>query len=197
MSGLKGWKKLIGAMLGSLLLLVGGVGMAWPSAALAARAPARVIVRGTIASVDAKARTLTVKTVKGEMVEVVGTDRTVLLVVGIRQPTWDDLHPDERVLVVGTRTDNRVEALRIGVRPAIRTFHGTIAEIQGNRLVVQTSRGKINLLTDNRTRFRIPGVKSPSLKAFQVGDRVNALAVGHFDDTWYVTLMSLVHRARR
>jgi len=190
------WKKWIGWVLGSLLLFSGGVGMTWPPAALAARAPARVIVRGTIVKVDAKARTLTVKTAKGETVEVAGTDRTVLLVIGVRQPTWDDLHPDERVLVVGTRTDGRVEALRIGVRPAIQTFRGTIAEIQGSRLVVQTAKGKVNLLTDGRTRLIVPGVKSPSLKDLRVGDRIAALAAGHFDDTWYASLVRLVRRAR-
>ncbi|GBD09670.1 hypothetical protein HRbin22_01928 [Candidatus Thermoflexus japonica] len=193
---LAGWKKFIGAVLGGLLLLSWGTGMAWPQAARQTRAPARVIVRGTIAKVDAAAKMLTVKTAKGEMVEVSGTDKTVLLVIGIRKPTWADLHPDERVLIVGTRMDGKVEALRIGVRPPVRTFHGTIAEIQENRLVLETAKGKVNLLTDDRTRFRVPRVKSPTLKDFKVGDRVNVLGVGHFDDTWYVTLMSLVRRAR-
>ncbi len=190
------WKTWFGMMVASLLLMMGGVGMAWPQAVRAARAPARVIVRGTIATVNADARTLTVKTAKGETVEVVGTDKTILLVVGIRKPTWKDLHPDERVLVVGTRTDGKVEAIRIGVRPPVQTFHGTIAEIKENRLVLETNKGKATLLTDDRTRFRVPGVKSPTLKDFKVGDRVNALGVGHFDDIWYVTLMSLVRRGR-
>lgn len=196
MGALQRWKKVIGAALGGLLLLSWGTGMAWPQGAPQTRTPARVIVRGTIAKVDPGAKTLTVKTAKGEMVEVSGTDKTALLVVGIRKPTWADLHPDERVLVVGTRADGKVVALRIGVRPPVRTFHGTVVEIKGNRLVLETARGKVNLLTDDRTRFRVPGVKSPTLNDFKVGDRVNALGVGHFDDTWYVTLMSRVRRAR-
>ncbi|MFN3929546.1 MAG: DUF5666 domain-containing protein [Thermoflexus sp.] len=190
------WKMWFGTLLAGLLLLVGGTGMVWPQMVRAARAPTRVIVRGTIAKVDPAAKTLVVKTAKGETVEVAGTDKTVLLVIGIRKPTWNDLHPDERVLVVGTRADGKIEALRIGVRPPVRTFHGTITEIKENRLVVQTAKGKVNLLTDDRTRFRVPGVKSPSLKDFKVNDRVNVLGVGHFDDTWYVTLMSLVRRAK-
>lgn len=196
MGALQRWKKVIGAALGGLLLLSWGTGMAWPRGAPQTRTPARVIVRGTIAKVDPAAKTLTVKTAKGEMVEVSGTDKTVLLVVGIRKPTWADLHPDERVLVVGTRVDGKVMALRVGVRPPVQTFHGTIVEIQGNRLVLETVKGKVNLLTDDRTRFRVPGVKNPTLSDFKVGDRVNALGVGHFDDTWYVTLMSRVRRAR-
>ncbi len=193
---MKRWKRLIGAVVGSMLLFGWGTGMAWPHAVRAARTPARVIVRGTIAKVDPAAKALTVKTTKGEMVEVAGTDKTVLLVIGIRKPTWNDLHPDERVLVVGTRTDSKVEAIRIGVRPPVQSVHGTIAEIKGNTVVVQTAKGKVNLLTDDRTRFRVPGVKSPSLKDFKAGDRVSALAIGHFDDTWYATLMRWVRRAR-
>ncbi|MCS6963728.1 DUF5666 domain-containing protein [Thermoflexus sp.] len=193
---LQGWKKFIGAVLGSLLLLSWGTGMAWPQAVRQARAPARVIVRGTIAKVDPAAKRLEVKTAKGETVEVVGTDKTILLVIGIRKPTWSDLHPGERVLVVGTRADGKVEALRIGVRPPVQTFHGTITEIQENRLVLETAKGKANLLTDDRTRFHVPGVKNPTLKDFKAGDRANALGVGRFDDTWYVTLMSLVRRGR-
>lgn len=190
------WKTWFSVVIASLLLMIGGAGMTWPQAVRAARAPARVIVRGTIAQVNAGARTLTVKTAKGETIEVVGTDKTILLVVGIRQPTWNDLHPDARVLVVGIRTDGKVEALRIGVRPPVQTFHGAIAEIKENRLVLETAKGKVTLLTDDRTRFRVPGVKSPTLKDFKAGDRVNALGVGHFDDMWYITLMSLVRRGR-
>jgi hypothetical protein len=190
------WKIWVGALLTAGFLLSGWAGTAGLRVAYAARAPARVILRGTIAKVDPAAKTLTVKTAKGETVEVVGTDKTVLLIVGIRKPTWNDLHPDERVLVVGTRADGKVEALRIGVRPPVRSVRGVIAEIRGNQLVVDTGKGKVTLVTDERTRFRIRGLKSPSVKDLRVGDRVSAVAVGHWDDLWYANQVARIRPAR-
>lgn len=193
MGARKGWWKV---MVGSMLLAVVGAGMAWPVRAGAARAPARVVVRGTLAQVDAKAKRLVVMTAKGERVPVTGTDRTVLLVVGISKPTWEDLHPDARVLVVGVRKDGEVEATRIGVRPPVLSVRGTVAAISDNGLTLNTKKGMVRLVADHRTRFRVPGVKTPSLKDFKVGDEVSVLAVGHFDDTWYATRVRLVRRAR-
>lgn len=188
------WIRIVMGMLG--LLALAGLEFPGAPAAEAARAPARVVVRGTIDQVNAAAKTLTVKTAKGQTIPVKGTDRTVLLVVGIRQPTWNDLHVGDRVLVVGIRTDQGVEALRIGVRPPARSFRGSIASIEGNRLVIQTRTGKITLVTDERTRFQIPGVKQPTLKDLKVGDRVSVLAVGHWDDQWYATRITRTRAAR-
>jgi hypothetical protein len=92
------------------------------------------------AKMDPAKKAPTVKTMKGEMVEVIETHRIALRVVAIRKPMWNDLYPDGRVLIMGTRTDGTAEALRVGVGPLVRSARRVIAEMRRNHLVSDPGR---------------------------------------------------------
>jgi hypothetical protein len=50
--------------------------------------------------------------------------------------------------------------------------HGHILEINGDTLLLQTRRGLVTLLTDEHTRYRMPGVQEPNLNGLAVGDHI-------------------------
>jgi hypothetical protein len=55
------------------------------------------------------------------------------------------------------------------------TARGEVTAIKGTTLTVETRRGDRTILTDEHTRFHIPGVENPSLEDIEVGDRIIAL----------------------
>lgn len=50
--------------------------------------------------------------------------------------------------------------------------HGTILEISGESLLLQTRNGELTVLTDENTHYRIPGVQEPGLNDLSAGDHI-------------------------
>lgn len=64
----------------------------------------------------------------------------------------------------------------IAVRPKVR-FRGEVLAKNGATLTVATDRGNVDVLTDANTRYRVPGVETPTLDDVHVGDTVAVIAV--------------------
>ena len=61
--------------------------------------------------------------------------------------------------------------------------HGIIVEIDDDSLLLRTPRGEITVNTDERTRYRIPGVEEPSLEDLEVGDHIGVAGRWENDGT--------------
>lgn len=76
-----------------------------------------------------------------------------------------------------------------GPRPALERFRGKVSEIQGTAFALHTMDGDYRVQTDDRTRFRIPGVENPRLKDIQIGDWVDVAALRQSDGSLLARLV--------
>jgi hypothetical protein len=56
-------------------------------------------------------------------------------------------------------------------RPVLR---GEVTAIDGTTLSVKTPRGEVTVLTDEHTRFRLPGVEDPGVDDLEIGEIIGA-----------------------
>jgi len=129
---------------------------------------------GQVAAIDGNA--VTVNTLDGPMT--VATDaNTRFKVPGVENPTLADIKVGDLVFVVAFgQEDGSSLAKLIAVRPQIR-FRGEVVAKNGAMLTIATDRGNVDVLTDENTRYRVPGVENPTLDDVHVGDQVAVIAI--------------------
>jgi hypothetical protein len=135
--------------------------------------PSLARLRGEIIGVEGN--TLTIRAERREIV--VQTDEeTEFRVPGVENPTVADLEIGDKVAGEGVvEEDGTVRATLVIVLPddAARLI-GKVTDIEGTTLAVQSASGTVNVLTDEDTVFRVPGVEEPGLDDVNVGDRIVA-----------------------
>jgi exosome complex RNA-binding protein Csl4 len=69
---------------------------------------------------------------------------------------------------------------------------GKVTKVHGKTLEVENRRGTFEVLTDDETLFRIPGVEEPSIKDVEVGDVVAGKVVQQEDGTLLATAIAVL-----
>jgi len=156
----------------------GGTLLAKMVAVLPEGKPGPISLRGRVGSVAESS--LTVK-VHEDVATVTITATTQIRVPGVEYPTLSSIRVGDWVLVIGRPTGLcRVEAMAIGVLPPVSpqrfAVRGEVKSIEGTTLLLEDNKGTHTVLSDDQTRFRVPGVEKPSIADIHVGDRI--LAVG-------------------
>jgi len=139
-------------------------------------------VRGKVTAVEDQ--TLVIATREGEK-EMVTTSETYFHIPGVEEPGLDDIEVGCVITAVGQTDDDGTFTAQIlaaaRARPQRKmivrrlTVLGQVTDIEGTTLTVKTRQGEKAILTDENTRFRIPGVENPSIEDIKVGDRIIAL----------------------
>jgi hypothetical protein len=129
---------------------------------------------------DVNDDSLTVETGRGPATVRVN-DETVYRVRGVEEAGLDDLSVGMKVVARGTLDPDGSLLARtvavpwVGPRPV--RLQGKVLAIEGDAFTVRVARGRqpgrqLNVLTDETTEFRVPGVDDASIADLQVGDRV-------------------------
>jgi len=133
------------------------------------------------------------------------TDQTIVVQTGRRERAitalprtriwsaegWLDslhsVHPGEQIIALGQPTElgQWIAGLVLLPGPEPLARHGLRGQVitidtGAGTLTVQTEqRGQITVVTNDKTRYRIPGIEAPDLADIQVGDKI--VALGSFD----------------
>jgi len=138
-------------------------------------------VRGKVTAVEGQ--TLVITTREGEK-EVVTTSETYFHIPNVEEPGLDDIEVGRIIRALGQEDGGTFTAQIVAVARARRLrkmivrrnmVGDEVTAIEGTTLTVETRQGEKTILTDENTRFRIPGVESPSIENIKVGDRIIAL----------------------
>ena len=139
-------------------------------------------VRGKVTAVEGQ--TLVIVTREGEE-EVVTTSETYFHIPNVEEPGLDDIEVGCVIAALGQWGDDGTFTAQIVATARTRpqrkmiirrhTVLGQVTAIEGTTLTVETRQGEQTILTDENTRFRIPGVENPSIEDIEVGDRFIAL----------------------
>ena len=139
-------------------------------------------VRGKVTAVEGQ--TLVITTREGEK-EVTTTSETYFHVPNVEEPGLDDIEVGCIIAALGQKDDNGTFTAQIVAVARARLLRkmivrrnmvgGEVKTIEGTTLTVETRQGEKTILTDEQTRFRIPGVENPSIEDIEAGDRVIAL----------------------
>jgi hypothetical protein len=147
----------------------------------AAPAPPRPVqLRGQVTAISGRAFTL--RTGEGSEIEVLTDDDTVFRILGVENPTIADLEVGDRV--VGRAlvdSEGVIRARYVAVVPdQLARVHGRVVGIDGRTLLLDTDDGRVRVVTDGDTKYRIPGVADPSFDDIEMGNLV--LAAGSWQD---------------
>ena len=138
-------------------------------------------VRGRVTAVEGQ--TLLITTREGEK-EVVTTSETYFHIPNVEEPGLDDIEVGRIIRALGQEDGGTFTAQIVAVARARRLRKmivrrnmagGEVTAIEGTTLTVETRQGEKTILTDENTRFRIPGVGDPSIEDTEVGDKIIAL----------------------
>lgn len=138
-------------------------------------------VRGRVTAVEGQ--TLVITTREGKK-EVVTTSETYFHIPNVEEPGLDVIEVGCIIAALGRKDDDGTFTAQIvtvararlrKIRVRRNMIHGEVTAIEGTTLTVETRQGEKAILTDENTRFRIPGVESPSIENIKVGDRIIAL----------------------
>jgi hypothetical protein len=69
------------------------------------------------------------------------------------------------------------EPAAVDARPDLLRFHGTVTAIREMVFALRTADGLLRFQTNERTRFRVPGVENPTIADLHVGDLADVAAV--------------------
>ena len=159
----------------------------------------KVLIRGRAVAITEQ--TVVVQTGLRERAMTI-TPQTRLLSVSGRLNSLREIRPGEQVLALGQPTEIGQWIAGIVVLPRSepldrRGLGGqvTAKDAAAGTLIVETAqRGTATVLTDENTRYRIPGVEKPGFDDVQVGDRI--VAFGHFETeeraTFYATGLAVL-----
>ncbi len=125
---------------------------------------------------DVRPAALTVETERGPAA-VLLTDESVYHIRGTGEAGQDDLAAGMRVIIRG-RLDvdgalmaHTITAFEAKPRPA--RLRGRVEALAENGLTIRAAGGRqLQILTDETTEFRVPGIAAPSLANLQVNDQV-------------------------
>jgi len=136
---------------------------------------------GRVTAVEGQ--TLVITTREGEK-EVVTTSETYFHIPNVEEPGLDDIEVGRIIRALGQEDGGTFTAQIVAVARARRLRKmivrrnmagGEVTAIEGTTLTVETRQGEKTILTDENTRFRIPGVGDPSIEDTEVGDKIIAL----------------------
>ena len=166
-------------ILSSLILL--GLILPLTAPAFAEEGPQPGGLHGKV--LEIQGATLLVQTRDGE-VRVQTDANTIFKIPGARDPSIDDINEDDLIGARGEWTGDKVLHAKFVVvlphRARPQSIRGVVTAREGAMLTVQTPDRTVTVLTNDETKFRIPGVESPTVDDIQVGDRI--LAAGSFND---------------
>jgi len=168
---------LVGLILVGMLLAT--TGTAW-----AEEPGARAALRGQVTAIEGG--TLLVTTPSGELQRVVTGETTRFRIPGTRDPSLVDIDVGDYVGVWGERNeDGDLVASVVIVVPAELAQRGYVVQgqvlaLERLTITVDTGQGERLVVTDDSTRFVIPGVEDPGIEDISVGDPL--LALGRPDD---------------
>jgi len=111
------------------------------------------------------------------------TDETTeFRVPGVETPSIADLQVGDKIAGEGVvEEDGTARATLVIVLPEnVARLTGEIFAINGAILVLDTPGGKVNVLTDDDTIFRIPGVEEPDFDDVEIGEQV--MVAGDWED---------------
>jgi RNase P/RNase MRP subunit p29 len=170
---MKGKVKLITSLvlIGVLLSLTGAAWAAEPTEAEG--------FRGQVTAIEGN--TLLVATIRGEEHKVITDDETRFRIRGVSEPSIADIDVGDFIGARGQRVeDGDLLAEVMVVVPTEYTRYrnivrGRVLAIEDLTLRVRTSLGERLVITDEETRFRIPGIEEPSITDISAGDPVLAL----------------------
>ena len=141
-------------------------------------------LRGQVAAIEGDA--ILVTTPSGEECRVITDQETRFHIPGVSAPTITDVDVGDYIGARGERNeDGDLLATVVVVVPAEYAHHrnivrGEVLAIEDRTLRVQTRLGETLVITNEETRFRIPGIEVPSIEDLAVGDPV--LALGRPDE---------------
>jgi hypothetical protein len=130
--------------------------------------------------------TLSVEIRTVEEISLLTDENTQFFVSGVEAASVEHLSEGEMIGVqVVEREDGSLYASAVGqrdARPRARrgAVRGQINAIEGNAITLTIRRGVVSVLTDEQTRFRLPGVKDARLGDLEVGQRIGA--AGHWNE---------------
>jgi RNase P/RNase MRP subunit p29 len=160
-------------------------------------------VRGKVTAVEGQ--TLVITTREGEK-EVVTTSETHFHVPNVEEPGLDVIEVGCIIAALGQKDDDGTFTAQIVAVARARRLRkmivrrnmvgGEVTAIEGTTLTAETRQGEKTILTDESTRFRIPGVESPSIENIKVGDRIIALGRRN-EDGGFVAKVVGVPKGRR
>jgi hypothetical protein len=160
-------------------VLLGVTGTAW-----AEEQAERGALRGQVVAVEGDA--LLVNTASGEERTVIVSEDTRLRIPGIREPSIEDIDVGDYLGAWGAVSEEgHLLARVVIVVPAEmaqrrNAVQGRVAAVEGLTITVETDQGQRIVVTDESTRFVIPGVEDPGIRDVAVGDPI--LALGRPDD---------------
>jgi hypothetical protein len=141
-------------------------------------------LRGQVMAIEGD--TLLVRTRAGEEQRVIISEDSRLRIPGVGEPTIADIDVGDFLGARGERNeDGDLLAEVVIVLPAEHAHYrnivrGEVLAIEDSTLTVQTRLGEKLVITDEETRFRIPGIEEPTIEDISVGDPV--LALGRPDE---------------
>ena len=148
-------------------------------------------LRGEVVAVEGDI--FTVRTDRAEIV--VQTDEeTEFRVPGVENPSIADLEVGDMVAGAGViREDGTAYAALVVVLPddAAR-LNGRVAAVDGTTIVLETARGPVDVLTDEGTVFRVPGLDEPGLDDIEIGDRVVVGGYWESESTFHAIAVGVV-----
>lgn len=147
-----------------------------------------IAIEGDILTIRAERRRIVVQT----------DEETEFRVPGVENPTIADLEVGDKVAGEGViGEDGTVYATLVIVLPddAAR-LTGEVTAIEGTTLAVQTAGGTVNVLTDEDTVFRVPGVEEPGLDDVKVGDRIVAGGTWESESSFHAIGVGVVGERR-
>jgi len=149
-------------------------------------------LQGEVVAVEGD--TFTVRAARGREFVVLTDGTTEFRVLDVENPSIADLQVGDRVAGEGEAGgDGTVRATLVVVLPEqVMRLNGELFAINGTTLVLDTLGGKVNVLTDGDTIFRIPGVEEAALDDVEIGERVTAAGTWESDMTFRAVAVGVV-----
>lgn len=141
----------------------------------------RFVVQGLVSAVDGF--TITVETPGGERIVTTGGE-TRFVIPRVEEPTIEDVLPGDPILALGKPVDDQSLAARVVAIVTPRqvrrhTIRGVITAIEGDSFTLLARPREVQVLMDEETIFRIPGVEDPGPGDLKIRDVV--MVVGTWD----------------
>jgi len=165
-------------------LVLAGMLLTSTATAWAQEPTGREGLRGQVAAIEGNV--LLVNTASGGERSVIVGDETRLFLPGVQEPSLEDIEAGQYIGAWGERNEEGdllaravllvpEELARRG-----RVTQGRVTAIDGLVLTVETLGGERSVITEEETRFFVPGVEGPGIDDIQVGDPL--LALGRPDE---------------
>jgi RNase P/RNase MRP subunit p29 len=173
----RGTRMLVSLVLVGMLLSVAGTAWAEESAE-------RGGLRGQVVAIEGDS--LLVATPAGEQQVVITHEETRFRIPGVRKPSISDIEVGDYLGAWGQRNeDGDLVASVVIVVPAELArrgyvVQGLVAAVDGFTITVETGQGERTVVTQESTRFLVPGLEEPGIGDISAGDPI--LALGRSDD---------------